>query len=209
MSKRTKSVLLFAAKVALATTLITLLVRSHALDFGALSVLLRSPALFAGNLVTWTLSGAVFSTMRWRFLLRIPGVRVPVGRSVALQLIAVFFNVVIPGSVGGDVLKGLYVARDEPPEKRTTIVLIAFVERFLGLAGLVALCGLVTLARIDVLWPDPLFRPMVVTVGLLALATIAAPALGILAVRRWGDRVEQRIGGGTTFIARMARQLVA
>jgi hypothetical protein len=46
-------------------------------------------------------------------------------------------------------------------------------------------------------------------VGLLALATLVAPALGILAVRRWGDRVEERIGGGTTFVARMARQLVA
>ncbi len=209
MSKRTRSLLVFAAKVLVAGVLITLLVRSKSLDFGALGVVLHSPALFAGNLATWFLSGIVFSTTRWKFLLRIPGARISLARATMLQLVAVFFNVVIPGSVGGDVIKNLYVARDEPPEKRTTIVLLAFVERFLGLAGLVALCAVVTFARIDVLWPDPLFRPMVVTVALLALATLVGPALGILVVRKWGDRVEARIGGGTSFVARTSRQLVA
>jgi len=209
MTKRMKSGIFFALKVVVATVLITLLVRSKSLDFGALRVLFDHPTLFVGNFLCWGMCAVVFSGARWRLLLRLAGANVPLGRALMLQLTAIFFNVVIPGSVGGDVVKALYVARDEAPEKRTTIVLIAFLERFLGLAGLVAFCGIVTLLRIDVLWADAQFRPMVVTVGLLAAATIVGPAIGILVVRKWGDRAERFFGGGTTFVARMGRQLVA
>ncbi|HEY8074519.1 MAG TPA: hypothetical protein VIF62_10420, partial [Labilithrix sp.] len=81
MSKRTRSLLVFAAKVLVAGVLVTLLVRSKSLDFGALAVIVKSPALFAMNLGTWFLSGLVFSVMRWRFLLRIPGARITIGRA--------------------------------------------------------------------------------------------------------------------------------
>jgi uncharacterized membrane protein YbhN (UPF0104 family) len=209
MEKRTKNAIFFALKVLVAGVLITLLVRSKSLDFGALKVLFENPLLFLGNFVCWLLSGVILAVTRWRLLLRLAGARVPLGRALMLQLTAIFFNVVIPGSVGGDFVKALYVARDEAPEKRTTIVLIAFLERFLGLAGLVGFCTIVTLFRLDVLWPDPNFRPMVITVGFLACATIIGPAIGVLAVRRWGDRVEKLFGGGTSFVARMGRQLVA
>lgn len=203
-----KAILLFGVKALVATVLITLLVRSGALDFSALGLFLRSPALFAANMATWVTCSVLLCVMRWRLLLGLAGARVPLGRSVALQLTALFFNVVIPGNVGGDVVKALYVARDEPAERRPTILLVVFVERLVGLAGLVAMAAIVTLTRIDALWSAPAFRPMVVTVGVLSVGALVIPALFVLIVRRAGERIERAIGG-TTRLAGLLTRLVA
>lgn len=208
VSKRQKSILLFAAKALVASLLIGLLIRSGALDFGALGVVVRSPTLLAADLGTWLTCSVLLAVVRWRLLLSALGIRVPLGRTFALQLTALFFNVVIPGNVGGDVVKALYVARSEPADKRASILLVVFVERFVGLSGLVAMAALVTFARFDALWAVPSFRPMVVTVAGFTAAFLVGPALFVALVRRIGGRLEAAVGG-SSFVARILGQLVA
>ncbi|AKU96300.1 hypothetical protein AKJ09_02964 [Labilithrix luteola] len=194
-------------KVAVAAVLIGWLIRSGALDFGALGVFFRKPWLLAFDLCVFALSVAT-ATLRWRALLAIPGVRAPLARLAQLQLTAIFFNVVIPGNVGGDVVKALYVARDAAPEKRTTILLIVFVERLLGLAGLVAVASMVTLVRGQTLFADPLLRPIAGAVLLLGAGVIVGPAVFVLVMHRAGHHLERWIGG-TTKIGKILAQLVA
>lgn len=194
-------------KVAVAAVLIGWLIRSGALDFGALAVFVQKPWLLAFDLGLFALSVAT-ATLRWRALLAIPGVRVPLARLTQLQLTAMFFNVVIPGSVGGDVVKALYVARDSAPEKRTTILLIVFVERLLGLAALVAVASIVTIVRARELFADPLLRPVASAVLLLGVGVIVGPVVFILLMRRAGHHLERWIGG-TTKIGKILGQLVA
>jgi uncharacterized protein (TIRG00374 family) len=207
VTPRAKNALLFAFKVALAAALVTWLVRGGALDFGKLRVLVDRPALLAATLGTFAF-GIVMNGIRWGILLRLAGVRPSFGRLMQLQLTAVFFNVVVPGNVGGDVLKALYVARDAEPEKRTGIFLTVFADRLLGLGGLAVMAMVVTVARGPRLWNDPLLRPMAALVGLLGAATVLGPAALVLVMKTHGDKIE-RILGGTSRIAKLLGQLVA
>lgn len=201
-----KNLLLFMVKVVVAGGLLTLLTRSGKLDMASMRVLFENHELFALNLATF-LCNFTIGVVRWRVLLGLARVSVPFGRAAMLQLTALFFNVVIPGNVGGDVLKALYVARDVPADRRTSLLLVVFVERLMGLAGLVTTAGLVTAARSRELWALPAFRPLVGTVFLMTAGVTLGPLILILAVRRWGARMDTMVQGPSRF-ARLLQQLV-
>jgi uncharacterized protein (TIRG00374 family) len=202
-----KNSVIFAAKVAVAATLITWLVRSGVLKFGALSIFLERPILLVADLALFTMA-VVTGTLRWRLLLQLAGARVPFWRALQLQLTALFFNVVVPGNVGGDVVKALYVARDEEASKRTTILLIVFVERLVGMGALVLVASAVAVLRGPMLWQNPQLRQLALAVAFLGVCTLVGPALVVVAMRRAGDRLESWTSG-TTFIAKLSNQLVA
>ena len=204
---RAKSIGIFVAKVAVAATLITWLVRSGMLRFGALSIFLERPILLVADLGLFAFA-LTTGTMRWRVLLGLAGAHVPFWRAVQLQLTALFFNTVVPGNVGGDVVKALYVARDEDPSKRTTILLIVFVERLVGLGALVLVASMVAIVKGPLLWQNPQLRQLAMAVGFLGVCTLVGPALFVLAMRRAGDRLETYTTG-TTVIAKLANRLVA
>lgn len=207
MSSRTRSLAFFAAKGLFAAALITWLVRSGVLDFRALAVMVRQPLLLVIDIGIFVLA-ILCAVYRWRLLLADSGVEVPLGRAIQLQLTAAFFNVVIPGSIGGDVLKALYAARDSAAEKRTNVFLVGFVERLLGLAALVLVAGIVVLFRADVLFRDPNLKRLATIVMLLSAATIAGPLGFLLFVHRMGDRLDKWTSGPSLF-ARLSNQLVA
>ena len=207
MNPRVKSLAILAAKVMVAATLITWLIRSGVLKMGALSIFIERPILLVANMGLF-LFAVMTGTLRWRALLKLAGATVPLGRAFQLQLTALFFNVVIPGNVGGDVVKALYVAREEAPEKRTAILLIVFVERLVGLGGLVLVATFVGILRGPLLWKTPELRQLAMAVGFLGVCTVVGPALFVLFMRRAGDRLEAWTSG-TTVIAKLAGRLVA
>jgi uncharacterized protein (TIRG00374 family) len=203
----TRKTLVFAGKLAIGALLIGWLVRSGTLDFGALSVFFERPALFGADLVVFSLTTAL-GALRWRLLLRHAGVNLSVGRAMQLAYTAAFFNVVAPGNVGGDVVKSIYVARDVAPEQRTSVFVIAFLDRLVALAGLVVVAAVLTLARGRAVWADPqLAGPSAVVVALV-IVTFAAPILLLLVIRCSGERLE-RWSQGTTRIGKIFGQLVA
>lgn len=206
MNRRTKNVLVFVAKLGVASGLIVWLVRGGALDLRTLGIYFQRPFLIAFAIGLFFL-GVAIATTRWRLLLSLAGVSARWTRLLPLQLTALFFNVVIPGNVGGDVVKALYVARDAAPEKRTPILLIAFVERLLGLVGLVALGTLVTLVRADLLFGEPRFRTLATVVVTLGASMTIGIAAFVVVVRRAGDRLEAWTSGPSR-IAKLLNQLV-
>lgn len=108
------------------------LIRTKALDAGSLNLLGRSDALF-WTLFTFVLVTNGLATTRWLSLLRAFDVRVPPVRALGLQLMALFFNNVIPGNVGGDFIKNAYVMRGRPVD----VFALATGERLLGTIALV------------------------------------------------------------------------
>jgi glycosyltransferase 2 family protein len=207
VSPRVRSRVLFAAKVLVGTALITWLVRSGSLDFSKLGILIRKPGVLALDIGVFAMASVV-GALRWRTLLSLAKVSVPFGRLLQLQLTSLFFNVVIPGNVGGDVVKALYVARGEHPSKRTTILLIGFVERLVGLAGLVFVASVVTLMRGPALWADPQLRQLAMAVGVLGALTLLGPLAFIVLMRTAGERLDKWTSG-TSRISALLNQLVA
>jgi uncharacterized protein (TIRG00374 family) len=90
------------------------------------------------------LVGAQFvSTLRWQMLARPLGFRAPLGRLFAIYFIGMFFNLVLPTSVGGDVVRAWYLAdagNAAPPTGRRLAAFVSvFVDRLNGLLVLLAI----------------------------------------------------------------------
>ena len=203
---RTRNLVVFVAKALVAILLIGWLTGSGHLDVGALRILIERPSLLALDLALFA-TGMVVATLRYQVLLGLAGVVVPFSTLLRLQMTASFFNVVIPGNIGGDVVKALYVARDAPKEKRTTILLVAFVDRLLGVVALVMLGMIIALVRPSV-WADPLLRPLAAVVAALGGATLLGGAFALFVVRKAGARLE-RYTSGPSKISKLLIQLVA
>lgn len=197
--------LVFVAKVLVAVGLVGWLMKSGHLDMSALRIFVDRPVLLVLDVILFFI-GCCIGAGRFGVLLGLAGVRVPFSTLFRLHMTSLFFNVVIPGNIGGDVVKALYVAREAPKEKRTTILLVTFVERLIGVSGLVILGALVTLARPS-LWSDPLLRPYAAAITAVGTATLVGGALALLIVRHAGPRLE-RYTSGPSKIAKLLNQIV-
>jgi uncharacterized protein (TIRG00374 family) len=207
LKSRAKSILAFTLKALVAAILIGWLVRSGSLDPSALGLLFARPSLLLLNLAVFLL-GAIIGTVRFRVLLRLAEVDVGLGILFRLQMTAFFFNVVIPGNIGGDVVKALYVARDAPVAKRTTILLLVFVERLIGVVALILMGSVVTVLRGPALFSDPQLRPLAPTLVTLGGAIVVFGGLSLLFVRHAGARLDAYTSGPTR-ISKILNQLVA
>jgi len=88
------------------------------------------------------LSGA----LRWLIILR--DLRLPIGGWRAFQLYAIghFFNVLIPGATGGDIIRATFAATDSPGRQPEAVASI-LAERLFGLIVLGILAAVVALVR--------------------------------------------------------------
>jgi glycosyltransferase 2 family protein len=101
------------------------------------------------NVALWLLAVAVYiaiqvvSSGRWRMLGRVQGYDGPLGAFVAYYFIGMFFNLVLPTSVGGDVVRVWYLANRDgtgPRQGRRMAALVCVLaERINGVLVLVAL----------------------------------------------------------------------
>ncbi|MCX6978592.1 MAG: lysylphosphatidylglycerol synthase transmembrane domain-containing protein [Verrucomicrobia bacterium] len=80
------------------------------------------------------------SGIRWQLLLRVQGVALSWSRVFMLLLIGVFFNFIIPGGTGGDVVKVFYLLK-ETPDKRSPALLSVLVDRLIGLFSIIVMAG--------------------------------------------------------------------
>src|SRR6202035_1444589 len=85
---------------------------------------------------------------RWKLLLEAQEIWLPYGRAWGLTMVGMLFNVVIPGAVGGDLIKGYYITRAASGRKShaaTTILM----DRVVGLIGLLFLGAVMALANLN------------------------------------------------------------
>ena len=130
------------AKALVAAGLLTWLIKSGRLDFGALFSTPLSPFHGLGMLVLFV--AMVLQAWRWWWLLRVQRIELSFPRTLGLVWIGRFLALALPGVVGGDLVMGYYVTREAPSAKMaglSTVVLdrtIGFYTSFLlGLAAVV------------------------------------------------------------------------
>lgn len=135
---------------------------------------------------------AIFvGVVRWWLLLAAVGVRASLWNCTRLTFLGVFFNLVVPGLTGGDVVKALLVVRENPTQRADAFVSVV-VDRVLGLFVIVGLTAVaVTLS------PDTFgeLRVWVLFVfGALcacAWAFLAAWPRKLLRIEQWLPRLPQ------------------
>ncbi len=90
------------------------------------------------------LVSAVMGVTRWWRLLALAGCATSWWNALRLTFLGFFFNLVVPGLTGGDVIKAVLVVR-ENPQRRADALVSVIVDRGLGLLVLVGLASLVVL----------------------------------------------------------------
>ncbi len=74
---------------------------------------------------------------RWLILLRVQQVRITIFQAVKLTWLGLFYNNVMPGAVGGDLLKGWYITHHSPSTHKLQAAVTVFVDRLMGLVGMI------------------------------------------------------------------------
>lgn len=105
------------------------------------------PSLFAMGAFCYLLT-VLIAGARWWWLLRVNGMDVSLGESLRLTWIGVFFNTVVPGATGGDLIKAIYIMKRCPGHRMPALVSV-IVDRVLGLGSLAILAAVVVLFRLD------------------------------------------------------------
>lgn len=88
--------------------------------------------------------GSIVAITRWWRLLSIAGCPTTFRNAFRLTFLGFFFNLIVPGLTGGDVIKAILVVR-ENPERRADALMSVIVDRGLGLIVLIGLAAGVTL----------------------------------------------------------------
>ena len=93
------------------------------------------------HLSYWALALAVYffaltlTAFRWGLLLRATDLPQGPGRAFRLTFIGFFFNNVVPGQTGGDLVRAFYISR-ENPDRKTDSIITVIVDRALGITAL-------------------------------------------------------------------------
>jgi glycosyltransferase 2 family protein len=160
--------------------------------------LLQGPIAFEWLAVALLLlvSAAALQIYRWYLLVRALDLPFAVRDAYRLSLVGIFFNTFIPGSIGGDLVKALFIARAHP-ERKTRAVASVIADRALGLFGLilfVAVLGSVAWAAGDerILANPDLQRIVKVMAVVAVVSVIGFLLLGLLPQRRV-DRFSGRL----------------
>jgi len=129
-------------KFLLAGAIIIWLVRSDLLDVEQLFKLLRGEFLVLGLAICFV--GIFVNNYRWYLLLKCQGFKSTIPSTLSLTFIGLFFNLAMPGGVGGDLVKGYYVVQDNPSRRMASAASI-LVDRVIGFTSMVIM-SLVALA---------------------------------------------------------------
>lgn len=84
----------------------------------------------------------IVALLRWHVLMASVGLNSTPWIALRLGFIGTFFNNVVPGLTGGDLIKALYVTR-ENPKQRTSAVVSVIVDRVVGIVALAMIAGVV------------------------------------------------------------------
>lgn len=123
----------FGLKLAVSIALLALLLSRT--DLQALATLFRSLRfpIFFGSVLLYLLV-QLLSTIRWRCLLQAEQIHLPFWRLILLYYEGMFFNLMLPTAIGGDVVRGYRVSR--LTERREASLASILVERLSGFVAM-------------------------------------------------------------------------
>lgn len=172
-----------AWKLGVSVVLLVILARRYGGDDAFRATLVKlPPGVFLAAVVV-VAGGLVLSALRWKILLAAAGVTVPLRRAARLYFVGYFFNLFLPTTVGGDLVRGAGLPKSAPLSVVGSSILV---ERVLGFGCLLGL-------GIAASWLHPGMATVRTTLTLVGVGFAAAiVALVVVPLResaaggRWG-----------------------
>ncbi len=103
---------------------------------------------------------------RWLLLLHGQGIPISQWKTLRLSFIGLFFNLAMPGSVGGDVLKAYYITR-EYPHAKLKVATSVLVDRLVGLYSIILLAFIAIVSNLPKVTGEPALRNLGIFIFLL------------------------------------------
>lgn len=167
-----KTVVFNLLKLLIVVLLLWWMIASGKLDLAAMRIFITSPAIIACGIGVWVLGPVVLGTWRWWLLLKGAGLECGFARAVFLQLIGFFFNTAMPGAVGGDIVKAIYIVRDQSsPSGKTPAMLSVLLDRIVGLIGLFVMGTIAALMNFDLMMSNTATKHLMNGLGLVMLGS--------------------------------------
>lgn len=161
-----KSIASSAAKFLISFGLVFWLVSSGKINFSSIKVILDPIYLIPSFLLMAV--NIFIGSERWRFLLNRQGVVISSFHAFRLTLIGIFFNFAVPGGVGGDLIKGVEITRENPNAKSKTAFSV-LMDRVIGLYAMVLIAAVTMLFDFEHIQKVPVLKVLFVTVWLFVL----------------------------------------
>lgn len=182
------------AKIALAVALLAYVIHKAGWDNIKRAITDMTPEAWILG-ATMMLTGNVLSIVRWQMLMKGMGLQATVWDAIRLGFIGIFFNNVVPGLTGGDAVKAVFVAR-ENPGRGTDAVVSVFVDRLIGIVSLALISAVVI----------PLDFEAYKEVAVVIYGFLAAAAVGAACVlsRRFKAKMKKLLpGAGSSAVGRL------
>lgn len=172
----------FGLKLVVSVALLILLLSRT--DLQAIGTIFRSLhiSIFFGSILLY-LVAQLLSTIRWRCLLRAEHIHLPIWRLILLYYEGMFFSLMLPTAIGGDLVRGYHVSR--MTERREASLASILVERISGFVALAIIaCIAIIPAYTHVSDPLILWLTAGSAVGMIALiASLLSDRLQALFLR--------------------------
>lgn len=154
------------------------LVKDGKIDFSQLRLFWQRPALLGVNVGYWLFVALALGALRWKTLMAGLLVQVKYLRVCLYTLIGFFFNAAMPGAVGGDIIKAIYIIRTDGKHKKTPTLLSILLDRVMGMFGLFTIAFVAVLFNYETLFSNPLLKSL----GLATMALFTAIFIFFLSV---------------------------
>jgi uncharacterized protein (TIRG00374 family) len=145
--------IIFFIKIGFSLSILWYLASSGKIDFSALLQVLHPPFLL--SIIGLSILNLFLASERWRILLCQQTFMVSRGRAFLMSTVGIFFSFVLPGGVGGDIVKSFVVAKAHP-ENKMKVVLTVLADRVIGLFSVSTVALLAFAFEIQLLRKEPL-----------------------------------------------------
>jgi len=140
----------------------------------------------------------LLGVIRWRMVLEVQGLHLPMRRATGITFVAQFFNSFLLGSTGGDLIKAYYAAR-ETHHKKTEAVVTVFVDRLLGLWSMLLFATLMMLPNLRLLFTHEKLGACAVLILSMLVGCTA-----VLGVAFWGG-LSKRFSKGRHWLRKLPK----
>ncbi|MCG2713797.1 MAG: flippase-like domain-containing protein [Candidatus Omnitrophica bacterium] len=112
----------------------------------------------------------ILGFLRWRMLLKAASICIPLKKLISSFSGGVFFNVFLPSTIGGDIVRSADLA--EHTQKAKTVIATVFLDRLSGYIGLVVIISIAILLKKDLVHDNVVFSSVIVILALLVIVLL-------------------------------------